>query len=94
MKKIEPVFYLLFNLLFAFAACESEPVKLDRDDRVMIDTLANRQIFAMVAELDKWCKDSTPVLRQRMVDSLMIVREQEILRQTPPRDFGITPPQY
>ncbi len=87
MKKILSVFCLLSILLFAFAACESEAVKLTRDDRSMIDTLANRQIFAMVAELDKWCKDSTPVLRQRMVDSLMIVREQEILRQTPPPQY-------
>jgi hypothetical protein len=83
MKKILPVFCLLLTVIFLFAACESEAVKLDRDDRAMIDTLANRQIFAMIPELDKWCKDSTPVLRQRMVDSLMIVREQEILRQTP-----------
>jgi hypothetical protein len=87
MKKILSVFCLLLTLLFTFPACESEAVKLDRDDRTMIDTLANRQIFAMAADLDKWCKDSTPVLRQRMVDSLMIVREQEILRQTPPPQY-------
>ena len=36
----------------------------------------------MAAEIDKLCKDSTPIFRQHFIDSLLIVREQEILKQT------------
>lgn len=74
-------FVIIFTMLIG--GCREEGVKLTREDRDMIDTLANRQIVLLTAEYDRWCRDSSLIIRQRMVDSLVIVREQEILKQTP-----------
>lgn len=66
----------------SFSSCDTEGVKLSRDDRFRIDTTTNRKTVEMAAEIDKLCKDSTPIFRQHFIDSLLIVREQEILKQT------------
>jgi hypothetical protein len=80
MKKIIFVFSLS---VWMFSSCNTEGgVKLTPDDRYRIDTLTSRQMAALSTELDTWCKDSTPVFKQHFVDSLVIVREQEILKQT------------
>ncbi len=79
--------YLIFPFamsLFIFSACHTEGVKLNADDRVAIDTLSGNAIKSLTPELEKQCKDSTDVLRKRLVDSLVIVREQEIIMQTVP----------
>jgi hypothetical protein len=47
----------------------------------MIDTLSSRKISQLSVEMDKWCRDSAPIIKQKMIDSLMLVREQEILKQ-------------
>lgn len=73
--------------MFLFMHCKTEGVKLDYEDRVVVDTLVTRQIVGLAIEMDKWCKDSSPVLRQRMVDSLMKVREQEIMNSIPPPQY-------
>jgi hypothetical protein len=39
-------------------------------------------VYDRAKRLDSLCKDSTPIWRQRAVDSLLYLREQEILRQT------------
>ena len=80
MKK--NIFLLALSFLL-FSHCHTEGVvKLTSDDRFRIDTLSSRQTAELASEMDKWCKDSTPFYRQRFVDSLVIVREQEILKQT------------
>lgn len=74
---------IFFFFILLFSNCNTEGVvKLTSDDRFRIDTLSNRQNNILNPELDKWCKDSTPIYRQHFVDSLVIVREQEILKQT------------
>ena len=72
-----------FFSILPFTSCNTEGVKLSRDDRYRIDTLTSRQTNELSSALDKICRDSTPMFRQHFVDSLLIVREQEILKQTP-----------
>lgn len=80
--KIRPLPFALSLLLFT--ACHSEGVKLNGDDRVAIDTLSANAIKSLTIELDKQCKESSDVLRKRLVDSLVAVREQEIMMQPVP----------
>ena len=87
MKKIKLKYLLIFTPFLLFSDCHTEGVKLERDDRILIDTLVARRIAVLSVEMDEWCKDSSPILRQKMVDSLMIVREQEILKGTPPPQY-------
>ena len=87
MKKINLKYLLIFTPFLLFSDCHTEGVKLERDDRILVDTLVTRQIAVLSVEMDKWCKDSSPILRQKMVDSLMILREQEILKGTPPPQY-------
>lgn len=72
--------------LLLFAACHTEGVKLNVDDRMAIDTLSANAIKSLTVELDKQCKDSSNALRKRLVDSLVAVREQEIMMQTVPNN--------
>jgi hypothetical protein len=84
MKKL---IFVLVSLAFAIilpTACKQEAVKLNRDDREMIDTLAQKEIVRITPELDRYCRDSAAILRKHYVDSLLIVREQEILQKSVP----------
>jgi hypothetical protein len=74
---------LAFCLLL-FAACQTEGVKLNVDDRVAIDTLSANAIKTLTIELDKQCRDSSDAIRKHLVDSLVAIREQEIMMQTVP----------
>ncbi len=65
--------------ILLFSACHTEGVKLNGDDRVAIDTLSGNAIKSLTIELDKRCKDSSDAIRKRLVDSLVTVREQEIM---------------
>lgn len=87
MREVILKYVPLFAATFLFMHCKTEDVKLGYEDRVVIDTLVTRQIAGLAMEMDKWCKDSSPVLRQRMVDSLMKVREQEIMNSIPPPQY-------
>jgi hypothetical protein len=76
------IIFIFSFVIYLFSSCHTEGVKLTPDDRFRIDTLSSSKTSAMASDLDKWCKDSTPVYRQHFVDSLVLVREQEILKQT------------
>jgi hypothetical protein len=77
------VIFFFVCAIYLLSSCDTEGgVKLTSDDRYRVDTLVSRQTSDISSELDKWCKDSTPIYRQHFVDSLVIVREQEILKQT------------
>jgi hypothetical protein len=81
--------FALCLLLFAlcpllFTSCGNQDVKLNGNDRVSIDTLSSNAIKTLTIEMDKQCKDSSDVLRKRLVDSLVVVREREIMMQTLP----------
>jgi hypothetical protein len=65
-------------------ACKEEAVKLTRADRDAIDTLVQKQVVQITPELDRYCRDSSPILRKKYVDSLLLVRQQEILQQSVP----------
>ena len=90
MKKIATflrfaLFILLFSFfIFHFAACDTEGVKLNGNDRVAVDTLSSSAIAKLTPILDKQCRDSSDVLRKKLVDSLVILREREIIMQTLP----------
>ncbi len=84
MKKLIFSLVLLAFALFLPTACKQEAVKLTRDDRERIDTLSQKEIVRITPELDGYCRDSAPILRKRYVDSLLIVREQEILQKMVP----------
>lgn len=74
---------LYFSAFFTLQmACNTEGVTLTADDRYRIDTTASQQIRLLSLKMDTFCRDSTPFFRQRFVDSLVRVREQEILQQT------------
>jgi hypothetical protein len=82
MKRLKINIFSFLVLFFAQTACNTEgPIKLNTDDRNMIDTVSARKISALSLEMDQWCRDSSPILKQKIIDSLMLVREQEILKQ-------------
>jgi hypothetical protein len=84
MKKL--IYILLSLAVFAVlpTACKEEGVKLTRADRDGIDTIAQKQIVQIMPEIDRYCRDSAAVLRKYYMDSLLIVRQQEIQQQTVP----------
>ncbi len=84
MKKLIFTIVLLAIALSLPTACKQEAVKLTRDDREMIDTLSQKEIVRITPELDRYCRDSAPILRKHYADSLFIVREQEILQKMVP----------
>ena len=84
MKKLIFILTLLAFASILPTACKDEAVKLTRDDREMIDTLSQKEIVRITPELDGYCRDSAPILRKHYIDSLLIVREQEILQKTVP----------
>ncbi len=93
MRKDISRFMVILSAIVALNACGTEGVKLEPDDRALIDTLVKREMAIMTTKIDNWCKDSTPIIRQKMVDSLLIVREQEILQKTSELPNGINYPQ-
>jgi hypothetical protein len=82
MNVFKKSIFCFLLVVIALTACNTGGVKLNTDDRNMIDTLSLRKISLLSVEMDKWCIDSAPILKQKMIDSLMLVREQEILRQS------------
>lgn len=68
-----------FIIISVFAVqCKNDGLILTKDERTIIDTTSSSQISKLNKEFDTWCKDSTPVIRQKFVDSLLIVRQTEI----------------
>jgi hypothetical protein len=79
--------FILITLVVASilpTACNEEAVKLTRADRDMIDTIVQKNVAQMTPELDRYCRDSSPILRKHYTDSLLIVRQQEIQQQSIP----------
>lgn len=84
-KRIIPSSLMSMALcLLFFTACNTEGVKLNANDRFAIDTISANAIKKLTVELDKQCRDSADVLRKQLVDSLVAVREREIIMQTLP----------
>jgi hypothetical protein len=84
MKRLIFILILLAIAIILPTACKEEAVKLTRDDRDVIDTIVQKNIRDITPELDRYCRDSAPILRKYYTDSLLKVREQEILQQSVP----------
>jgi hypothetical protein len=84
MKKIIITAFSLVVFTVLPTACKEEGVKLTRADRDGIDTITQKQIVQMMPEIDRYCRDSSPILRKYYMDSLLIVRQQEIQQQAVP----------
>jgi hypothetical protein len=84
MKKLIIAAFSLAVFAALPTACKEEGVKLTRADRDGIDTIAQKQIVQITPELDRYCRDSSAILRKYYMDSLLIVRQQEIQQQTVP----------
>ena len=68
-----------FIFLSVFALhCKNDDIILTKDERTIIDTTSSGQILKLSKDLDTWCKDSTPMIRQKFIDSLLTVRQAEI----------------
>jgi hypothetical protein len=74
-KKIIAV-SLLISIFFE--RCQNSELILTKDERTIIDTTSSSQISKLSKDFDTWCKDSTPVIRQKFIDSLLTVRQIEI----------------
>jgi hypothetical protein len=84
MKKIIITAFSLAIFAALPTACQEEGVKLTRADRDGIDTVVQKQIVQITPELDRYCRDSAAFLRKYYIDSLLIVRQQEIQQQAVP----------
>jgi hypothetical protein len=79
--------FILISLAIASilpTACKEEGVKLTRADRDAIDTIVQKNIVQITPDLDRYCRDSSPILRKYYVDSLLLVRQREIQQQAVP----------
>jgi hypothetical protein len=84
MKKLIITAFSLAVFATLPTACQEEGVKLTRADRDGIDTIAQKQIVQIMPEIDRYCRDSAAILRKYYMDSLLIVRQQEIQLQSVP----------
>ncbi|MEO0043462.1 MAG: hypothetical protein RL329_2910 [Bacteroidota bacterium] len=49
--------------------------------RRRIDTTTSRQINLLSAQMDAYCRDSSAALIQRAADSMLAVRQKEVLNK-------------
>jgi GNAT superfamily N-acetyltransferase len=69
---------LLILCIFTFGACEAQEKPLDADTRQVIDSMATEQIRFARQELDSLCQLGKTQTIPRLVDSIKMVRKQEI----------------
>jgi hypothetical protein len=72
---------LLLLLLFELGCNSDNSIKIDASMRRRIDTSTSRQINLLTVQLDAFCRDSSAVLIQRAADSMLAVRQQEVLKK-------------
>lgn len=71
-------------ILLFFTNCKNEDpknLKLNGDERYYVDTTAARKIGEIMPRLDSLCKDSADALVQRIVDSLLPIRQLELQQE-------------
>ncbi len=76
-------FFAVFCSLFLVQCGEANAPKIDANMRTQIDTTVSKQMSTLARDLDAYCRDSSAALVDRLRDSLITVREQEILRVLP-----------
>ena len=59
-------------------ACEERPIKLDANEKLMADTLANNEIKRLKLEYDTWCSSRHDDMVMRWTDSLVKLQTLEI----------------
>jgi hypothetical protein len=84
MKRLVFILITLAITSIMPTACKEEAVKLTRADRDAIDTIVQKNIVQITPELDRYCRDSSSILRKYYVDSLLLVRQREIQQQAVP----------
>jgi hypothetical protein len=84
MKRLVFILTILAIASILPTACKEEGIKLTRADRDAIDTIVQKNIVQITPELDRYCRDSSPILRKYYLDSLLLVRQREILQQSVP----------
>ena len=84
MKRLVFILTILAIASILPTACKEEGIKLTRADRDAIDTIVQKNIVQITPELDRYCRDSAPILRKYYVDSLLLVRQREIQQQAVP----------
>jgi hypothetical protein len=73
---------LLFFIIFFQWACNTDSsIKIDSSMRRRIDTTTSRQINLLSAQMDAYCRDSSAALIQRAADSMLAVRQKEVLNK-------------
>ncbi|MEY4934193.1 MAG: hypothetical protein RIS64_552 [Bacteroidota bacterium] len=72
---------LLFTIFFGMSCNSDQTIKIDSAMRRRIDTTTSRQINLLSAQMDAYCRDSSAVLIQRAADSMLAVRQQELLKK-------------
>ena len=75
-------FLLFFVILLAIPewGCQKKPIEIDRKTRRVIDTLAEKQIKILRIEMDSLCTLNFDKYVQEYVDSIRVVRIEEIKR--------------
>lgn len=59
-------------------ACEERPIKLEANEKLMADTLANNEIKRLKTEYDTWCTSRHDDMVMRWTDSLVKLQTLEI----------------
>jgi hypothetical protein len=72
---------ILFAIFFEWGCNSDQTIKIDSAMRRRIDTTTSRQINSLSIQLDAFCRDSSTVFIQRAADSMLAVRQQELLKK-------------
>jgi hypothetical protein len=77
--------YIVLILILATAAttfmsvgCESSPIRMSADEKLMADTLAEKEIKVIGKDYDNWCTNNHNTLVMRWTDSLVKFQIQAI----------------
>ena len=79
MKYVNHI-YLLWLTSFLLLACGNSEVKLTPEQRQTVDSTVIKQTEIWRKQIDDYCRDSSETLVQRLSDSLIQVRQQEIMQ--------------
>jgi hypothetical protein len=66
------------TLTFTGIGCESAPIRMSADEKLMADTLAEKEIKILSKGYDTWCSSNHDALVMRWTDSLVKFQIQAI----------------
>jgi hypothetical protein len=65
-------------LLLMLGACTKRNIEPTRQSRHTIDTLFNQKMMALQPEAERICDSMTPAIYARAIDSITLLRKQEM----------------